>query len=374
MSETPRSPGRRAFLSHGVRGGAAFGLFALGGSVLLSCGDDDSTATSSNDGASTTAAGGSGTTALPKLGTFTHQVNWLPGAGWAGSYMAAEAGIYEKLGFEGGLEMLYGGPSVAVEPVIQSGKALMGLCNSETFAGAVRQGADLIAVGAYMQRNPFCIASLPDNPIKTPQDMVGKKIGIQALNETLWSALLKINDIDESSVEKVVLQNDPTPLVNGEVAGFLSFVTNQPVTLELFMGVKPEVMMLDEYGFTLYQQLYVVTTESYEKKLDAVTAGLKAEIIGKQMLNADPDEGIRLTIEKYAADQDINADWSKKSHELTVPLAVTPTTEAKGLMYMTDEDIAKNVETLALLDLEIPASSYTHDVLDTIYADGIDLI
>jgi ABC-type nitrate/sulfonate/bicarbonate transport system substrate-binding protein len=362
---------RRELLRRGVRGGAALGALSLGGGLLSACGDDGAAeATTTTAG---TGTGAAATTAVPKYGKWTHQVNWLAGAGWAGSYMANEKGIYQQLGFDGGLELLYGGPNVAVEPIVTQGKAIMGLSNSETFAGAVRQGAKLVCVGAYLQKNPFCIASLPGKPINTVQDMIGKKIAIQALNETLWSALLKINKIDESKVTKVISQNDPTPLVNGEVDGFLSFVTNQPVTLEL-QGLKPVVMMLSDYGFSLYQQLYVVTEDSLKNKRDLITAGLKAESVGKQLFAADPAEGIRLTIEKYAKDQNVNKAFSEKSMDRTFPLADTPTTKAKGVFYMSADDIAKNVETLKLLGLEVPASAYTSSLLDDIYKNGTKLI
>ena len=86
------------------------------------------------------------------------------------------------------------------------------------------------------------------------------------------AALLKINNIAPSSVTKVVVQNDPTPLVNGEVDGFLSFVDNQPITLEL-KGYSPVIMMLDDFGFTLYQQLYAVTADSLQNRTDRSDRG-----------------------------------------------------------------------------------------------------
>jgi ABC-type nitrate/sulfonate/bicarbonate transport system substrate-binding protein len=369
--------GRRDILRRGVQGGAALGVMGVAGGLLAACGDDGGTtaSTAAATGATTTAAAAAAatTTALPKYGKWTLQVNWLPGGSWASSYMANETGVYQKYGFDGGLDMLYGGPTVSVEPVIIQGKCSMGICNSETFAGAIRQGAKLVALGAYLQRNPFCIASLPSKPITKPEDMIGKKIGVQALNETLWSSLLKINKIDESKVTKVIVQNDPTPLVNGEVDGFLSFVNNQPVTLE-FQKITPTIMMLADYGFSLYQQLYVVTEDNFKNKKDMVLAGLKSEAIGKYLLAADPAEGVRLTVEKYAKDQNPSKDYNTASLAKTFPLTDTANTKAKGLLYMSAEDIAKNVETLKLLGLEIPASSYNSTLLDEVYKNGTKLI
>ncbi len=47
----------------------------------------------------------------------------------------------------------------------------------------------------------------------TPEDMVGKRIGVATgTNEVLFSALLEVHGIDPpSSVEKVTVQFDPQP-------------------------------------------------------------------------------------------------------------------------------------------------------------------
>lgn len=355
---------RREFLCRTVGGGAAVGLFGLSGGLLVGCGDEGDARSSDS---------GSAADGEASFGTFVEQVSWIPGLDWAGSYMAAEAGVYEELGFQGGSKILYGGPAVAVEPVVQSGRALMGVGNSEKLAAAVRQGAELVVIGARLQRNPLCIASLPDNPINAPEDMVGKRIGIAPVVEPLWLALLDINGIDPSSTERVVTQHDPTPLVNGEIDGQMLFVYDQVVTIEVSHGIEPVVLMLADYGFALYQLIYMVTRDSLDNNRAAVTAGLKAESIGLQMLLADPEEAIRLTREKYATDQDIDPEYARLLLEGMEPLLVTPTTEEQGLLYMSDDDIAANLETLARLDLEVPADTYTREILDEIYADGTDL-
>jgi ABC-type nitrate/sulfonate/bicarbonate transport system substrate-binding protein len=237
-------------------------------------------------------------------------------------------------------------------------------------AAAVQQGAQLKVVGAFMQTNPFCIVSLPDNPIKTPQDMVGKKIAVQALNDSLWSALLKINKIGEGDVTKVVAQFDPAPLINKEVDGFLSFVTNQNITIEIQTGITPTIMMLSDFGFTLYQQLYTVSADTLANKRDVVVAGLRSEIIGRQLCAADQAAGVALSLDKYSVDLKQDPKYAARALAETVKLGDTPTTRAKGLMYMSADDIAKNVQTLGLLGLSVPAETYTADVLDEIFAAG----
>ena len=82
------------------------------------------------------------------------------------------------------------------DAVVAAGKAFVGISSPDITAAAILQGADLIIVGAQYQKNPFCIMSLATKPIHTPQDMIGKKIGVQSTNESVWKAFLKANNID----------------------------------------------------------------------------------------------------------------------------------------------------------------------------------
>lgn len=343
---------RRSFLKYVAAGGAALGLATIGPGVLTACGSSEPAATDS----------------------WKLQVNWTPDVTWAGSFLAAEDGIYQQQGFSNGLDIMYGGPNVAVEPVIESGKATMGVCSTETFAAAVAAGADLVALGAFMQRNPYCIASLPENPILKPEDMVGKRIGIQALNDPIYEALLAVNGLTADQVTKVVVQNDPTPLVNGEVDGFLSFVGNQPIALEL-AGHPTELLMLADAGIPLFQELYVVTRDKLANDRDVITAGLTAEIIGKQLVARDPERAAELTVTKYAKDQNIQLEMAQKQLQRNTQLWDTDTSRTRGLMYMTDADIQANLQTLGLLGFDgVTADNYSTEILDDIYSGGIDLL
>ncbi len=105
--------------------------------------------------------------------------------------------------------------------------------------------------------------SLKKSPIKTPEDMIGKKIGVQATNEAVWAAFLKANDIDPSKINKVPVQFDPTPLAKGEVDGWFSFFTNEPNTLKL-QGVPNTYFLLADYKYPLVSETYSVKSDTLE--------------------------------------------------------------------------------------------------------------
>jgi ABC-type nitrate/sulfonate/bicarbonate transport system substrate-binding protein len=104
-------------------------------------------------------------------------MGWIANVENAGEFIAAEQGYYAEEGVD--LELVPGGPGVSVEPLVVSGKALVGLSQPDSVARARQQGAALKVVATTFQRNPAAIMSLTTNPVPTPQDLVGKKLGIQ---------------------------------------------------------------------------------------------------------------------------------------------------------------------------------------------------
>src|SRR5690606_35287968 len=164
----------------------------------------------------------------------------------------------------------------------------------------VAEGAPLVIVAALFQRNPFCVMSLPDSPITTLEDLEGKSIGVQAVNEPVWNAFLAANDIDPGSINQVPAQFDPQPLATGEVDGWFSFVTNEPNLLAV-EGVETEIMMLADFNYPLVSQVYVVRRDTIQNEREKLKAMLVADIRGWHDSLGDPERGAALAANEYGA-------------------------------------------------------------------------
>lgn len=358
---------RRQFMYR--MGGAGLGLAAL--PLLAACGDGSDDAEAATDDA--TSGDEAGSEAVASYGTLDLQLNWITNAEFAGTYVAVEEGYYAANGFET-VNVVPGGPDVAVEPAVVAGTSKMAYTISESMSGAVAEGADLKVIGAGFQNNPFGVMSMADAPILSPQDMVGKSIGVQAVNEALWTALLEINEIDPDSVEKIPAGFDPAPFVNGEVDGWFSFVTNEPNILRS-EGLDVVDFSLSDFGFELYQQLIITNGETLANEPDLLVAALRSEIQGWQATIADPQLGLTYTMEKYGASLGLGEEASlAEINDQIDRMMVTPLTDEQGIYYMSEEDIEKNVATLTDIGLPVDASVYTTEILDQVYADGIDLL
>jgi ABC-type nitrate/sulfonate/bicarbonate transport system substrate-binding protein len=267
------------------------GLAALGGPALAACG-------SSSSGGAPAAGASSTTSAGADLGELSYQLSWIKNVEFAGSYIADQMGIYTANGFSS-VNLIGGGPTATpAETVIVTGKAMVGTSSVDATAAAISKGAPLKVIAAQYQKNPFAIMSLAKSPIKTPQDMYGKSIGVQSDNDNVWAAFLKANNLDASKIDKVPVQFDPLPLAQGKVDGWFSFITNEPIDLKE-QGYPTYAFLLADFNYPLIGNSYMATTDTIASKRDAVKAFLKSEIQGWQKNIADPGLGAKLTTTVY---------------------------------------------------------------------------
>jgi ABC-type nitrate/sulfonate/bicarbonate transport system substrate-binding protein len=334
-----QSISRRSFLGGGLKlaGGVALAgtLGALGEELLFA-----------------PSAGAAG--ALTKI---SFQLGWLTNTEFAGSYLANSKGFYSK----GGLEVaILPGQGVDVEGIVGAGKALVGDSNADTCSAAVAQGADLKIIGAKYQKNPFCIISSAKKPIKTPKELIGKSVGVNAYNDTGWSTFLAVNGLHKSQVKTVNegYTAGPEALKEGRVDAWMGFITNEPTILEL-AGFPVYSFLMADFGYEVYADIYETTSAAIANNKEELVEFLKAERAGWEADIADPAAGLNITMSLYGTTQGLSAKQQKLENNAQLPLIKTPYTEKKGIFAMDPEDIAKNLSTLKLAQSKKIGQYYT---------------
>lgn len=204
----------------------------------------------------TTKSAPSGPPGAGSLGAITTQLNWIKDAEFSGEYIADTKGYHTSAGLKG-VTLLSGGPSVPQDSVVAAGKAFVGISSPDTTGPATLKGAPLVIVAAQYQKNPFAIMSLVDSPLKTPQDKIGKKVGVQSVNLAIWESFLKADGIDSSKVTVFPAQFDPTPLAQKQCDGWFSFITNAPILLA-GQGVQTSTFLLNDFHYPLVSESYIV--------------------------------------------------------------------------------------------------------------------
>jgi len=308
------------------------------------------------------------------FGALNVQLSWIKNSEFTGEFNADTNGYYTEAGFSS--VNLVAGPA-ATEAEVLSGNALVGIANPISTAPVIlNEDAPLKIIGTTYQKNPFTILSLEGKAnIMTVQDLIGKRIGVQAgPNETLFDALLKANGISAKQVTKVPVQYDPAPLVNGEVDGFLAYVTNESFVVAN-QGYEVSNLLFADNGLPFVTESFVVTQDSIDNNRAALKAFLKATIRGWKDSIANSDAGADLALETYGKDLGLNKDkeyyQSKTQNDILVQ---TEETKTNGLFTISDAMIAQNLATLKAAGYTITADKlFDMSLLAEVYAENPDL-
>lgn len=291
------------------------------------------------------------------------QLSWLHSVQFAGSYIARTRGWWQDSGLE--VSLLQGGPNAPVEPPVVSGTALVGISAADYTAAAVEQGAPFRILGVAMQKNPFVIASLPKKPVNQPADLDGMKIGMALANMPVLQALCTINGVDIDRIEVVPTQYSAQPLLAGEVDCLLCWETDLPVAMAM-QGIDSVTMLMADHGYAVHSQTYIATEDSLANRRKELVALLSGEFRGWEAYRADTDAAAALTIEMFP-DAGLDFETQKLQAVRQVPLMFSELTDAHGFGWWSDEAVAANIETLALLGRQITPDLWDRSILEEIH-------
>jgi len=318
-------------------------------------------------------------------GEISVQYSWIKNEEFAGEFYAEDKGYYEEAGFSKVIGV--SGPDTGVAK-LASGTVQVALSDAASVGAAIaEQDVPLKIVGATFQKNPFTILSLADGGnIATPADLVGKKIGVQDSNASVFAAILSANGISPDDVEVVPVDFDPTPLMNGEVDGFMAYLTNEALTVEL-AGFEVTNLPYAENGVPYVAETFTVTEQYLAENPELIKAFLIAEIKGWTEVFKNPTEdSVELISEYYNKAASDNAEGLEAVFGALDPvktgmgleaeklLISTDETEANGLFTISDELKAETVASLAAAGWEVSVDElFDTTLIDEIYEENPEL-
>jgi NitT/TauT family transport system substrate-binding protein len=291
------------------------------------------------------------------------QLSWLHSSQFAGSYIAQRRGYWSDAGLD--VSLLPGGPNAPVEPPVVSGTALVGISAADYTAAAVEQGAPFKILGVAMQKNPFVIASLPDNPVNEPADLMGKRIGMALANTPVLQALCTLNGVDMDAIDIIPTQYSAQPLLAGEVDCLLCWETDLPVAMAM-QGVESLTMLMADYGYAVHSQTYIATEDSLANRREQLVALMAGEVRGWEDYRQDTDAAAALTLEMYP-DAGLDLETQQLQAARQVPLMFSDLTDRFGFGWWTDETVAANIETLALLRRDVSPDLWDRSILEEVH-------
>ena len=219
------------------------------------------------------------------------QTDWFPQAEHGGFYQALAKGFYRDAGLD--VEILSGGPGVAIKLSVAKGTADFGLYRSDDVIMAASRGLPLVMVGAVLQHDPEALLVHEESPVHSLADLNGRRV-IAPVSMTWIPYVQKKYDIHFD------LQQ-----VNYSLAVFLAdkttiqqcMVTSEPYFVAQH-GVHSRTVPLADAGYDPYHTI-MCRRELVRNSPEVVRAFLTASIRGwRDYLDGDPAPAVALILKR----------------------------------------------------------------------------
>lgn len=252
------------------------------------------------------------------------QLGWVPGGGQVGEVVAKRLGFYEREGID--LKIEPGGPNIDGVAIVASGRGQTGqVSSSPSVMLAVSEGLPIKCFAVGVQRHPYAFFSLGKNPIRKPQDMIGKRIGIHATGMVLLKAMLARHQIPENQVSIVPIGSDMMPLLSGRVDAVAGWQTN--VSALKALGAERVDMSLWDSGVRLYALPYYAHTDTLRDHPDLLQRFLRATASGWHHANRNRDQAVELLVKEFP---NLNQADERVAIDVFMEYVFNDETKAKG--------------------------------------------
>jgi ABC-type nitrate/sulfonate/bicarbonate transport system substrate-binding protein len=225
--------------------------------------------------------------------TFT--LPWLAEGSNAFVFVAKAKGYWDELGLDVQITRGYG--SVAAAQAIGAGQFQFGAAAASAGIQQAAKGLPVTAIACAGYDATMGICVLKDSPIKTPTDLVGKKMGSAVASGEYpflplfaQKAGFDFKSVELSAVDPNVRQR---LLVTGQVDAISGFAISFVPPL-VSQKIDLRAMLFSQYGLTLYNNslmTQLATLRNERKLCEDITSGI-CQAIKFTMLN--PEEAAQL--------------------------------------------------------------------------------
>jgi NitT/TauT family transport system substrate-binding protein len=290
------------------------------------------------------------------------RLDWKPGAQHAAFYLARERGYYAQEGID--LEIIAGSGSADAVKTLGTRAVELALVDSLVLVQAREQQVPVQAIAAYYQRTPICLISPQARPIKTAQEMVGKKIGSKKGSATSQglTLFLEANSIKPEQLQLVDIGFGVQPLLLGQVDALMGFIMNEPVEAEA-AGMPVHELMIADAGVKAYG-LTIAANERFLKEQGQLARGfLRATKRAMTDATKDPQAAVAALAK---AVPETSEERELKVMKRVLPVWASPDTTANGYGWQTETGWQQTVDTVARLKL-VEKAPAVKDLFTTSY-------
>jgi NitT/TauT family transport system substrate-binding protein len=291
------------------------------------------------------------------------RLDWKAGAQHLPFYLGKERGYYAKEGID--LEIISGSGSADSVKTVGTRAVEMALVDALVLVQARAQELPAVAVAAYYQRTPIVLISPASKPIKSAQEMLGKKIGSKKGSATSQglTLFLEANSIKPEQLQLVDIGFGVQPLLVGQVDALMGFSMNEPIEAES-AGTAVHELFIADAGVKAYG-LTIAANEKFVKEQGAVVKGfLKATKQAMADCAKDPKGAVEVLAKAVA---EVNKERELKVLQRTIPVWNSADTKSNGFGWQSEAGWRQTVDTTVRLKLveKAPAvkDTFTTDYL-----------
>jgi NitT/TauT family transport system substrate-binding protein/putative hydroxymethylpyrimidine transport system substrate-binding protein len=230
--------------------------------VLAGCGGSDG-----GDPTTTTAA---------RPTTLALTLDFAPNAVHTGLYLAQERGLFRRDDLD--LKIRVPGSGTDGAKLLAAGRTDVAIMDIHDVALGREKGADLVAVGAVVQRPLAAVLASAD--VRRPRALEGRTVGVTGLpsDDAALDQIVRGDGGDPAKVKRVTIGYEAVAsVVSGKVDAAIGFWNAEGVALT---ARRPgtRVFRLDAYGAPRYPELLLVATSRTLARKGAAVARLARDV------------------------------------------------------------------------------------------------
>ncbi len=213
--------------------------------------------------------------------------------------MAKEKGLYRDAGLDVTLRP-YTQTTRPVDDVL-SGDADYSIASSSLLIDRLK-GRPVVALAAILQSSPETLLALKKSPIKSIEDIRGRRIMTNRGRQNSYSyqALLSSKGISLSDVTLLPHSFDIEDLISGKTDLMVTDLSTDPYLLRE-KGIETIEFTSKDHGFDLYSDILFTTEEEIDSHPQRARLFLEASIHGWEYAFEHLDESVELILKKYNA-------------------------------------------------------------------------
>lgn len=287
--------------------------------LITACGPAGSSAspaasTSGTTGAASASTAPSTQPTPPPIARVRLALDWTPNTNHTGFYVARAKGWYREAGID--LQVLpYA--SATPEALLAAHQAECGISFQDSLTFAAAAGADIVSVGAILQKTASAIGVLADGPISRPRDLDGRTYaGFGYPNEVpTLKAVIKA-DGGKGDFKVATLDAAAYEALYTERADFtIPFTAWEGVEADL-RGIQLRYFQFADYGFPEFYQVVLACDRQWlDREPDAARRFVGATMRGFQLAADSPAEGAAILVAENPGVFDTNPALPKASQE-----------------------------------------------------------